>query len=82
MNTPPVSILLALSPLVMSLLGCGPENTGPVEGDCATDDRICAGDQEFQRCVDGEWGEPSRCPPQGEEPLEIPTYCNDGLCTP
>lgn len=66
----------------LALVGCPEGQTGPLEGDCFEGDRTCAGDQQFQECVDGAWSEPARCPPEGEPPVEIPTYCNDGLCTP
>ncbi len=64
------------------LTACDPAGDGPFEGDCEVDERTCAGDQEFQECIEGEWSEPIRCPPEGEPPLEIRTFCNDGLCTP
>ncbi len=68
--------------IVIVLLGAACDPGGPAEGACDDGDRLCSGDQEFQECVDGEWTEPTRCPPEGEPPLEIITYCNDGLCTP
>ncbi len=68
--------------LLAALLLCACDPGGPAEGACEEGERTCAGDQDFQECVDGEWTDPTRCPPDGDPPLEIITYCNDGLCTP
>lgn len=73
--------MIRFLPLIcLFLMGCEPQ--GPADGPCTEGERTCAGDQEFQECVDGEWTDASRCPPEGEPPLDIITYCNDGLCTP
>ena len=74
-----VAVLLIL---LLASTACPDEQTGPLEGDCFDGDRTCAGDQQYQECVDGLWSDPTTCPPEGNPPLEIPTYCNDGLCTP
>jgi hypothetical protein len=68
--------------LVLLLMPACVEEQGPADGFCEPDERICASDREFQRCVDGEWGDPQECPPEGEPPFDIRTFCNTGLCTP